>query len=515
MAMGENATWSSFSFTVLMIAIGLPVWWKTTEVYRVDLPYDRIDALSNFNLQNKINVVLVTLDVNKDHQLGPNLQSRLTESQVYSFLLTARAPTAQENGLLNGKSPLDRLDDELYEKIHNEVLDGTVLLMEIPGHYRGKQITVGKYRTIYFTRTQNVEEDAARLANVLRNEVLSENSVIKALNTIESPSHNKGNSETLRRVTPSVAYDILFTLLVPEPDKNGGWDIKRAKREYIKPLLDGLSNVSDFTVKSQILYMKNLNLKPRRKGDFYVVDSASLGLAINPIEGHLATHVSSRPRLNFLVYIPPKEKSPLYIDDKDAVSGNAFLIPRWGGVLIYNGDNRNIDVDKVMRVFVAQIKLLLGLKNQRNDDFDVLPPKSQALRFWEKDFLYRFRTLEHLVHAKVTLQALAHLLNQISNIVINDEIGDEVFSAVSSAENASELLSDSSESLEAALKQAKMAFAASEKAFFDPSLLALLYFPEDQKYAIYIPLFLPVGIPIIMSIKPLIKFVRNGFKVIE
>lgn len=33
-----------------------------------------------------------------------------------------------------------------------------------------------------------------------------------------------------------------------------------------------------------------------------------------------------------------------------------------------------------------------------------------------------------------------------------------------------------------AVKYAKLAFVASETAFFDPSLLALLYFPDDQKY---------------------------------
>jgi phosphatidylinositol glycan class S len=44
-----------------------------------------------------------------------------------------------------------------------------------------------------------------------------------------------------------------------------------------------------------------------------------------------------------------------------------------------------------------------------------------------------------------------------------------------------------------------------EKAFFDPSLLELLYFPEDQKFAIYIPLFIPVGLPLLVSIKSLVK----------
>ena len=35
--------------------------------------------------------------------------------------------------------------------------------------------------------------------------------------------------------------------------------------------------------------------------------------------------------------------------------------------------------------------------------------------------------------------------------------------------------------LHEAYKNAQVALKSAEKAFFDPSLLALLYFPEDQK----------------------------------
>ncbi len=48
-----------------------------------------------------------------------------------------------------------------------------------------------------------------------------------------------------------------------------------------------------------------------------------------------------------------------------------------------------------------------------------------------------------------------------------------------------------------------------EKAFFDPSLLEKLYFPEDQRFAVYIPLFIPVGIPLILSLKTLIKWFKE------
>ena len=53
------------------------------------------------------------------------------------------------------------------------------------------------------------------------------------------------------------------------------------------------------------------------------------------------------------------------------------------------------------------------------------------------------------------------------------------------------------------------ALTNSEAAFFHPSLHALHYFPDDQKYAIYIPYFLPVGIPVLLSIKTVIKWLRQ------
>ena len=42
------------------------------------------------------------------------------------------------------------------------------------------------------------------------------------------------------------------------------------------------------------------------------------------------------------------------------------------------------------------------------------------------------------------------------------------------------------------------AISASEEAFFDPSILSLLYFPDDHKMAVYIPYFVPVLLPVLV-----------------
>lgn len=60
-----------------------------------------------------------------------------------------------------------------------------------------------------------------------------------------------------------------------------------------------------------------------------------------------------------------------------------------------------------------------------------------------------------------------------------------------------------------ALQYSREAILASERAFFDPSLLHLLYFPDDQKFAIYIPLFLPMCVPIVLSLLKIVNEIRQ------
>lgn len=74
----------------------------------------------------------------------------------------------------------------------------------------------------------------------------------------------------------------------------------------------------------------------------------------------------------------------------------------------------------------------------------------------------------------------------------------QVSSAVNSLQQAVAELQAGN--LRLALEFSKEAILASEKGFFDPSLLHLLYFPDDQKFAIYIPLFLPMCVPILLSL---------------
>jgi len=47
----------------------------------------------------------------------------------------------------------------------------------------------------------------------------------------------------------------------------------------------------------------------------------------------------------------------------------------------------------------------------------------------------------------------------------------------------------------------KNALIASEEAFFDPTMVSMLYFPDEHKYAVYMPLFLPISVPLALVLK--------------
>jgi len=100
-------------------------------------------------------------------------------------------------------------------------------------------------------------------------------------------------------------------------------------------------------------------------------------------------------------------------------------------------------------------------------------------RDWEMDSLLRFRTVEQLTSAKLTLQSLAQLLKEISNIVITDVVGNRIKSALELVHESAECLRHGD--LKRSFILSKEAFVTAEAAFSDPTLLALLYFPEDQK----------------------------------
>ncbi|XP_043265012.1 GPI transamidase component PIG-S [Colletes gigas] len=511
--------YASISFAVLLLGIGVPLWWHTTAVQRVSLPYAGIDGLSNLDVKIKIKLVLAILSERRAEKLTRELTEAFENTAIYKVEIVSRIIPVN---LTEHDFKYTNMDKVAASNFNLDI--GELLLMETNAIF--ELIYVGWERGIYFSPQTN----GSTLAQILSEWMLREKSLILTKNALAEPTLYSLDVENRRRFPASPAYDVLITVVNPNPEKlKVDWDLRKMAEKYVEPFLSKLSISSNFSVKSQWLYLLPLEVNPKRVPDssllgrHFALPEDVLPQLITPLEKKLASQVSLHPTINFVIYAVPCDNAPLHIytrsghRSKSNVNVEAFLSPRWGGVVFINPSleacadaksNESVTIVPeeitVIGTFLAQLKLLLGIPEPKPlHNVLTLPPSEFKLYNWEVDALLRIRTIEQLTSAKLTLQSLARLLKEIGNIVITDVVGDRIKTALRLVENSAERLAAGD--LRQGFLLSKEAFVAAEAAFSDPTLLALLYFPEDQKYAVYIPLFLPAMIPVLLSLKNIYK----------
>ncbi|XP_037543325.1 GPI transamidase component PIG-S [Nematolebias whitei] len=530
---------AALSIAAVVIVVGVPLWWRTTETYRAWLPVAQIRQLAKLQLQLSADVELVfargTVTPEQQKKL-PLTQTQEKEHVVneettlrYRYETRYRTATIMEEDALNKPTPAEA---DLSLHTLSESPCGSLVLYVIPesssllpenvnvyiGQRRTALIRIGTLTGVGKSLEQLLSHLEPRVNQVLQVMSFSHADIKAALSDRVrfKPSSQESIADSMRAFKSSPGFEITFSLLNPDPKSHQlHWDIEGAVQTYIQPFLTKLSSVANFSIDSQTLYYAVLGVNPRFNSSrsAFILNADSLAHVINPVEARLGSNAaSSNPVLNFLLYVPDAHHSPLYIQDhrKQEVPSNAFHSPRWGGIMVYNVNrfygpeaefpvDVNINMAEVMGVFLAQLRLLLGVQSSPPlHGVLVAPCGSAGLADWELDRLMWSRCVENIATATTTITSLSQLLDQIGNIVINDNIAEQVSSAVNSLQLAVAELQAGN--LRVALELSKEAILASEKGFFDPSLLHLLYFPDDQKFAIYIPLFLPMCVPILLSL---------------
>ncbi|XP_004857051.1 GPI transamidase component PIG-S isoform X2 [Heterocephalus glaber] len=441
-------------FAAVAIVLGLPLWWKTTETYRAPLPYSQISGLNALQLRLMVPVTVV-----------------FTRDSV----------------------PLDDQGKLPFTVVHER---------EIPLKYKMK-IKCRFQKT--YRRALDHEEEALSLGNVQEAEAV-----------LAQPKEQPEGSLTVYVISEhsSLLPQDMMSYIGPERTAVVRGIMHREAFNIIGRRIIQVAQTMSLT--EDVLAAALADHLPEDK---WSSDKR------RPLKSSLGSSAASLyPVLNFLLYVPELAHSPLYIQDKDGapVATNAFHSPRWGGIMVYNVDPKaynaserpvrvEVDVVKVMEVFLAQLRLLFGIAHPQ------VPPKcllsglkSEGLMTWELDRLLWARSVENLATATTTLTSLAQLLGKISNIVIKDGVASEVYRAVAAVQKAAEELA--SGHLSSAFTASQEAVTSSERAFFDPSLLHLLYFPDDQKFAVYIPLFLPMTVPILLSLVKIFLETRKSWK---
>ena len=183
------------------------------------------------------------------------------------------------------------------------------------------------------------------------------------------------------------------------------------------------------------------------------------------------------------------------------MNSNAFILPQWGGIVIHTlpsnvTSSLRVTSDHLESIFAAfrfQLFSLLGVPELPEG---VVSLDNAPLSQWQMDSLLRQRSLENVVSTTETLDSIIKLVNQIENMPVKEDVKGDTQNALDSLE----LTYKSSDSPKLALEYSARALTLSSRAFFNPGMLALLYFPPEHTYAIYAPLFAPVSLPLIAPV---------------
>jgi GPI-anchor transamidase subunit S len=309
-----------------------------------------------------------------------------------------------------------------------------------------------------------------------------------------------------RAYKSSPEFHLTFSLLTASGAPSS-WDIPDLLEEHIQPLVQALSSVADFGVTTQVQLYATLppTVRPSRiEGqNGSILHRNDVTAFVNAAEWPLAPSLGHGPTLNFLLYVPAIDQIPLTIE---GAKEQSWLIPQWGGIQILNPPlhphpshgtptlpehlDQNL-LREPFEIFASQLLSLLGASPSE--------PTARARPMRLRLAAYkRLSALTLYLKAASSLGSLARLAQRLSNIPIPRNVAQLVDDSISNLSASRSAFLESR--WDDALRHATVAFADSEKAFFDKSMVGQVYFPDEHKVAVYLPLLGPVGVPLVIGL---------------
>ncbi|QRW19603.1 GPI transamidase component PIG-S [Rhizoctonia solani] len=436
------------AYWLVLIAAG-PAWWVLTTVQRLPLPEVRVKEASSQSVR-------IPIDVNVD----------VTDGLCDATMLAAKLQIS-------------------WDKSHGTELHDIWNVLDV------RIGALGSHRPDTFRTTYNVtvrygyDDDPAivhdRSFELFSRSGCNEQLVGKVTSSLRALLAPPTQNTELRVAQYSPKYRLAFSLLNEDAAYGGaisGWSVETAIKEYLQPTLDELNILHNFTIESQVQFYAPLTTEPIAAQDGYALNQEQLTIFVNSAEWTLSSSVSNDPVLHFVLFVPSLARRPLYIQDVQGkiTQFNSFLLPQWGGVAIMNpksdGTANSVltlqDLRPIFHIFRKQLEGLLGVP--------VLPPP-------------------------VGLQ----LDRQIENMPIGLSVRNDILSAL-------EELSQTHNATHPAqtLTHSALSLQFASRAFFNPSMVGLLYFPAEHKYAVYTPLFAPIAVPLVVSVIRELKSRRKG-----
>ncbi|KAK0716683.1 phosphatidylinositol-glycan biosynthesis class S protein [Apiosordaria backusii] len=478
------------SFWLIVLILGLPIWWKTTTIYRADLPLQEMLEWADGKACRPV------------FPLRISIQATSLQDQEAQNLLRLTQHALDDLNDFAGHHLRLQLGDEKLDSADN----GSALIIRLtPGE--GTTATLDPYEPILDityppntipSPTASSSPLATYIASQLRTTFAEEQATISyLLSTNSMPSEHRPlglspeTTESLaKRTTRSLkyapTYHLTFSLFTSGPLPSS-WNIEGAIDEYMKPVLEVLSPIHNFTIDTQVQLYASPGVQNQ------ILNKEDLSSFINAAEWPLSPSIGGAPTINFIVFIG---NQTIANPSQDSPTSQSWLIPQWGTVYLLSlpDDTTHVAAATLKQPLLTFTSHLLSLTGT---------PESGSLPL-RLSTLARIRSADLLLRASSTLGSLARLAMALPSISIPSSVADGVTKTMSHLRLACDNLGGTE-----GLAHARIAEAEAERAFFEKSMVGQLYFPDEHKIAVYLPLLGPVAVPLVMGLINEIKAWRK------
>lgn len=525
---------NSLYYLFIILFVGAPMWFYTCSVTRYSLP--NLDELENRlgnsnNSLPKLHLDISLVQFPKDRHLtnylrtnlSPILQTEL-ENVTYNIGWRVRRPTDQEVDMVQLHIQQYNSNKDFQQCLCE--LEANLLRIHKPSNrFRLHMYLVNEKDYPSFCHIQRIHTYTLgfeRLVFLCPSMALTtSNDYSSTVTLIETVLHDVySKSVNTQRIMAMISgrIDLLFSLL-PESGLDNldslseiaDW-IHNIYDKNVKTKYPELKELVDIRVITQYIFdlldedlLRNIVIKPQIRDTNNTGGEDSLARIIkidqlhqlfHKFESRISKH-SAQNVHNVVFVIPNSSQQPIVLKHE---SNNLNLVE--------GQDESTMVIFKDKKSLVLNLRALfrriLGLSSPNICD-NCLVRRDIFFNRWEIDALMGALLVAKLQNALISLRAIKH---QVVGVKIPKDVSMKASEAYKIALEAINQL-EKKDTLES-YRLASRSYELSEIAFYDPSLLESLYFPDEFKYAIYLPLFLPLALPFIMSMnrmfKALIKF---------
>ena len=175
-----------------------------------------------------LSILLISDDSLEAHDLGPKLQQLFQNARLLNINFRSRVRSEPEENAFATIKNLPQLDQRISE-LHPESSNSLVLFETSSLLFSEEQIlAIGQEKTLFF----RVGAESSILVKAIE-ELIGIDLIDNIGTAIISPSQDKNPQWTLRRPTASSSFDVLFSLMIPEPEQfKPRWNIEESIQKY-------------------------------------------------------------------------------------------------------------------------------------------------------------------------------------------------------------------------------------------------------------------------------------------